>query len=84
MLALPALYENELASVRTTFDEESRTSTATLARAESAKETDVDSPMPSSFGVTDVRAGGQARHLERRRDRDRPRAGRRSGPASIA
>jgi len=52
MLDLPAVYENELASVRTTFDAESMTSTATLARAESAKETDVDSPTPSPFGVT--------------------------------
>ena len=84
MLALPALYENELASVRTTFDEELRTSTATLARVESAKETDVDSPMPSPFGVTTcgravrlvTSSGGGPGTV--------PRAGRRSGPASIA
>jgi len=46
MLVLPELYENELTNVRTTFGEELRTSTATLARVESAKETVVDSPMP--------------------------------------
>jgi hypothetical protein len=84
MLALPALYENELASVRTIFDEELSTSTATLARVESAKETNVDSPIPSSFGVTTC---GLAVRLVTSRGGGPgtvPRAGRRSGPASIA
>src|SRR6185369_9416690 len=83
MLALPAVYESELASVRTTFDAESMTSTATLARAESAKETDVDSPMPSPFGVT---ACGLAVRLVTSSGGGPgtvPRAGRRSGPAPI-
>src|SRR4051812_50144135 len=84
MLALPAPYENELTSVRTTLDEASRTSTATLARVESTKETDVDSPMRSPFGVT---ACGLAVRLVTSSSGGPgavPRAGRGAGPAPIA
>jgi len=69
--------------VRTTWEEELRTSTATLALMESENATEVVSPSPSAFGVTvcglAVRlvtsSGGGPGTL--------PPAGRRSEPASI-